>query len=77
MSYEKGARWNGVCLRTSLFASKKKKKKAQVCQPFYAPATQFVFYINTGKNPTYAQAKIKLFSHNTVYCVKAAFCWFC
>ena len=34
-------------------------------------------YIYTGKNPTYAQAKIKLFAHNTVYCVKAAFCCFC
>ena len=27
-------------------------------------------YINyTGKNPTYAQAIIKVFAHNTVYCV--------
>ena len=30
----------------------------------------------TGKNPTYAQAKIKLCVHNTVYCVKAAFSCF-
>ena len=32
---------------------------------------------NTGKNPTYAQAKIKLFARNTAYCVKAAFSCFC
>ena len=31
----------------------------------------------TGKNPTYAQAKINLFAHKTVYCVKAAFSCFC
>ena len=24
----------------------------------------------TGKNPTYAQAKIKLFAHSMAYCVK-------
>ena len=29
---------------------------------------------NTGKNPTYAQGKIKVFTHNIVYCVKAVFC---
>ena len=32
--------------------------------------------INTGKNPTYAQAIIKVFAHNTVYCVKLASCCF-
>ena len=34
-----------------------------------------LFY--TGKNPTYAQAKIKLFARNTVILLKAAFCCFC
>ena len=36
-----------------------------------------IIILFTGKNPTYAQAKIKLFAHNTVYCVKAAFSCFC
>ena len=36
-----------------------------------------LFYLNTGKNPTYTQAKIKLSAlQNTVYCVNSAFCCF-
>ena len=36
----------------------------------------YIIIIYTGKNYTYAQAKIKVFAHNTVYCVKAASCCF-
>ena len=36
-----------------------------------------LLFINTGKNPSYAQAKIKkVFAHNTVYCVKTVFGYF-
>ena len=34
-------------------------------------------WINTGKNPTFAQAKIKLFAYNTVYLCESFFLLFC
>ena len=45
----------------------------------FAPNTPTKFYwisilkYYTGKNPTYVQAKIKIFVHKTVYGVKASF----
>ena len=39
----------------------------------------YYYYIllYTGKNPTYTQAIIKVFAHNTVYRLKASFLLFC
>ena len=54
------------------------KKRGALGQTMYLRnAKHFYFYYHyTGTNPTYAQAKIKLFAHNTVYCVKASFSYF-
>ena len=47
--------------------------KLHQCMPHSIPVQPIQYILFTGKNPTYAQAIIKVFAHNTRYCVEAAF----